>query len=104
MANCTSLCLRPIESAISLLGLEKNDKLVADVFDFIKVRFKNMLSEMGMRYDVVDAVLGLKALDDIYDIYLRIQALNVYVQTAEAPELVMAATRVSNISGKRKGN
>jgi len=94
---------KTIESAISLLGLEKNDKLVADVFDFIKVRFKNMLSEMGMRYDVVDAVLGLKALDDIYDIYLRIQALNVYVQTAEAPELVMAATRVSNISGKAQG-
>lgn len=94
---------KTIESAISLLGLEKNDKLVADVFDFIKVRFKNMLSEMGMRYDIVDAVLGLKALDDIYDIYLRIQALNVYVQTAEAPELVMAATRVSNISGKAQG-
>ena len=94
---------KTIESAISLLGLEKNDKLVADVFDFIKVRFKNMLSEMGMCYDVVDAVLGLKALDDIYDIYLRIQALNVYVQTAEAPELVMAATRVSNISGKAQG-
>jgi len=94
---------KTIESAISFLGLAKDDKLVNDVFEFIKVRFKNMLSDMGMRYDVVDAVLGLQDLDDVYDIYLRIQALNAYVQTPEASDLVMAATRVSNISGKAAG-
>lgn len=94
--------LKTIGSAIYLLNIDQNKtvQLVTDVMEFIKLRLKNMLSEMGIRYDVVDAVLADKRNDDIYDIYLRAQALNAYVETPEAADMVQAATRVSNLAGK----
>lgn len=61
------------------------------------MRLKNMLTEQGLRYDVIDAVMADDRNTDMYDIYLRTLALNDYVETAEAKELIQAGTRVCNI-------
>ena len=79
---------------------EKAKDIIPAVVDFIKLRFKNMLIDQGIRYDVVDAVLADSRNDDIADLYARALALNEFVKSAEAPALIQAATRVANLCKK----
>lgn len=96
-------------SMIKLLGgilyllnipAEQAGKLVPQIMEFIKQRLKNMMIEQGIRYDVVDAVLADSRNDDIADLYLRAQALNKFVVTADAEAFIQAATRVANLCKK----
>lgn len=79
---------------------EKLGKLIPQIVEFINLRLKNLLIDQGIRYDVVDAVLADKRNDDIADLYARAVALNEFVKSAEAPELIQAATRVANLCKK----
>ena len=80
---------------------EKSAKgLVQQIMEFIRQRLKNMLIDQGIRYDVVDAVLAQTRNDDIADLYKRAQALNAFVTTEAAEELIQAATRVNNLCKK----
>lgn len=79
---------------------EAAGKLVPQIGEFIKQRLKNMLIDQGIRYDVVDAVLAEERNDDIADLYARAQALNSFVSSEAAPELIQAATRVANLCKK----
>ena len=79
---------------------EKMGKLVPQIVDFIKLRFKNMLIDQGVRYDVVDAVLAEAKNDDLADLYARAMALQAFVASEEAPALIQAATRVANLCKK----
>lgn len=74
--------------------------IVPQIMEFIKQRLKNMMIEQGIRYDVVDAVLADTRNDDIADLYLRAQALNKFVVTADAEAFIQAATRVANLCKK----
>ena len=56
--------------------------------------------EQDIRYDVIDAVLADERNNDFYDLYLRVQALNDYVNSDKAADMIQAATRVNNISSK----
>ncbi|MCH3914580.1 MAG: glycine--tRNA ligase subunit beta [Acidaminococcaceae bacterium] len=91
--------MKLVGSALYLLKIETNKtaKLIKEVLEFIKLRLKNMLTDQGIRYDVIDAVMADERNTDMYDIYLRTLALNAYVETAEAKELIQAGTRVCNI-------
>ena len=91
--------MKLVGSALFLLKIDTKAtaKVLKDVIDFIKMRLKNMLTEQGLRYDVIDAVMADDRNTDMYDIYLRTLALNAYVETAEAKELIQAGTRVCNI-------
>lgn len=79
---------------------EKLGKLIPQIVEFINLRLKNMLLDQGIRYDVVDAVLADTRNDDIADLYARAITLNEFVKSAEAPELIQAATRVANLCKK----
>ncbi len=91
--------MKLVGSALFLLKIDTKQTaaVLKEVLDFIKMRLKNMLTEQGLRYDVIDAVMADDRNTDMYDIYLRTLALNDYVETAEAKELIQAGTRVCNI-------
>lgn len=79
---------------------EKSGALVMQIGEFFKARFKNMLMDQGIRYDVIDAVLADTRNNDLADLYIRALALNEFVKSAEAPAVIQAATRVANLCKK----
>ena len=108
-AGYTGLYFNQIfEAALQLLAVDEKKiaGLVAQIVEFFKQRIKNMLTDQGIRYDVVDAVLsssttaGEELQLDVADIFAKAQVLADYVVTAEAQESIQAFTRVDNISKK----
>ena len=108
-AGYTGLYFNQIfEAALQLLAVDEKKiaGLVAQIVEFFKQRIKNMLTDQGIRYDVVDAVLsssttaGEELQLDVADIFAKAQVLAEYVVTAEAQESIQAFTRVDNISKK----
>jgi len=89
-------------AAILLLQvpMEKVKDLAKQILDFIRLRFRNLLLDQKIRYDVIDAVLADERKNDLYDLYLRAQALNEYVNGDKAADMIQAATRVNNLSSK----
>ena len=88
--------------AVFLLHVETEQvkPLLLQISEFLRLRFRNMLLDQGIRYDVIDAVLADLKNDDAYDLYLRAQALQQFVGAADAPAIVQAAVRVNNLCGK----
>lgn len=80
--------------------VEDSKELTVQVLEFIKLRFRNLLLDQKIRYDVVDAVLADERNTDLYDLYLRAQALNTFVADTAAADMIQAATRVNNLSGR----
>ena len=80
--------------------MEKVKELGTQIIEFIRLRFRNLLLEQKIRYDVIDAVLADERNNDLYDLYLRAQALNEYVNSDKAADMIQAATRVNNLSSK----
>ena len=80
--------------------MEKLKELTRQILDFIRLRFRNLLLEQKIRYDVIDAVLAEERNNDLYDLYLRAVALNEFVNGDKAADLIQAATRVNNLSSK----
>ena len=94
--------VKVVGASILLLKVpvEKIKELGKQIIDFIKLRFRNLLLEQKIRYDVIDAVLADERNNDLYDLYLRAQALNEYVNGEKAADMIQAATRVNNLSSK----
>ena len=80
--------------------MEKVKELGTQIIEFIRLRFRNLLLEQKIRYDVIDAELADERNNDLYDLYLRAQALNEYVNSDKAADMIQAATRVNNLSSK----
>ncbi len=97
--------LKTLSAVLQLLNVptEKCSELLAQLQDFFLQRVKNMMSDQGIRYDVIDAVLNEKANDDIVDLFVRARALAEYVETPEAAESIQAFTRVANLCKKAEG-
>ena len=60
--------------------MEEVKELATQIIEFIRLRFRNLLLDQKIRYDVIDAVLAEERNNDLYDLYLRAQALNEYVR------------------------
>ena len=89
-----------VAKAMELLKLEdaaQQAKLQQDVADFMKLRLKNVLSDAGIRYDVVDAVFV--SVDDIYGVSLRAKAVNEAVKQ-DMEKTIQAFVRTGNIARK----
>ncbi|MBW5444875.1 glycine--tRNA ligase subunit beta [Cohnella sp. CFH 77786] len=74
-----------------------------DMQEFFALRVKNVLTEQGIRYDVIDAVLGTGAAGDVRKTLLRAHALQ--KQTAEDRKeafrpVAEAINRVCNLAAK----
>ena len=93
---------KAVGAAILLLQvpMDKVKELGKQILDFIKLRFRNLMLDQQIRYDVIDAVLAETRNNDIYDLYLRARALNAYVGSEKAADMIQAATRVNNLSSK----
>lgn len=94
-----SLC-QLIADAMDLLaisGAERREKLTADITDFFKLRIKNILADENLRYDMIDAVMAV-GIDDLYDAWLRGQALLTEGSATAMQRTVQAFTRVGNLA------
>ncbi|WP_296360050.1 glycine--tRNA ligase subunit beta, partial [uncultured Acidaminococcus sp.] len=95
---------RAIKETLSRLPKtdQSEDKLAADIVEFFAQRSKNMMLDRGVRYDIVDAVLGAEGRDDLCDAFAAADALTAYLGTEKAPETLQAFTRVENITKKNR--
>ncbi len=79
-------------------GLEFDKRKVKkEILEFFYGRFKSMFIDMGIRYDVVDAVLSINN-DDVTDLLIRAQELNNWVNKGELSDILTAFNRVQNLS------
>ncbi|WP_455538600.1 glycine--tRNA ligase subunit beta [Terrisporobacter sp.] len=81
-------------------NLEFNkEEVAAQIVEFFVERVKNLFKDLGIRYDVIDAVLN-DNLDDISDIHTRALELNRWIQKDELVEMLTAFNRVSTLAQK----
>ena len=92
------------------LGLENysnlefnKDEVTNDIMEFFKERIKNLFRGLGIRYDVIDAVLSSK-LNDISDMHLRAVELNNWLDKDELVEMLTAFNRVSTLAQKSESD
>jgi len=80
------------------------EKVVAEALQFFRGRLRGLLTEKGLPYDVVDAVLET-GLDRPADLERRAEAIRDFRETESFEKLVLGFKRVVNIlkgSGERK--
>lgn len=81
-------------------GLAFDYKKVKDeIIEFFNGRIKNMFIDMGIRYDIVDAVLGT-GIDDVYDLRIRADKLNNWIKKDNFEQMLFAFNRISNLAEK----
>lgn len=71
------------------------------IIEFINGRIKNMFIDDGIRYDIVDGVLSTRV-DDIYDLKVRAEKINGYINNNEnaLAEVLLTFNRVINLANK----
>lgn len=79
------------------------NKVKGEITDFFKGRIKNMFIDMGIRYDIVDAVLGT-GIDDIFDLKLRADKVNTWLDKEGLNEILIAFNRVKTLADKAENN
>lgn len=88
------------EKAMDLLQItevDRRQKLTEEIGEFFKLRLKNILADGNLRYDRVDAVMAAGT-DDVYDVWLRAQAMLQEGGSEAMQRAVQAFTRVSNLA------
>ncbi|MEF9991994.1 MAG: glycine--tRNA ligase subunit beta [Romboutsia sp.] len=81
-------------------NLEFNkEEVTYQITEFFKDRIKNLFRELGIRYDVIDAVLS-SDIHDISDMHTRAVELNNWLQKDELVEMLTAFNRVSTLAQK----
>lgn len=92
-----------IEKSMSVINInpEDKDKRAAQLKEFIKQRLENLLSELNIRYDIINAVIDVND-SDLVDIYKRAEKLMEF--RSSNPELFVdllrGLVRAKNISEK----
>lgn len=74
-------------------------EVLNQIMDFFKDRIKNLFRDLGIRYDVIDAILSSN-IDDIADMYARANALNSWIDKDELVEMLTAFNRVATLAQK----
>ncbi|MGD9676826.1 MAG: glycine--tRNA ligase subunit beta [Vulcanibacillus sp.] len=82
----------------SLLNNDR-DELLSELYDFFILREQNLLQDLEIRYDVIDAVLAVEKAD-VKLIVEKSQVLSDELVNLEFKEVVDSFTRVINISSK----
>ncbi|MCI6086906.1 MAG: glycine--tRNA ligase subunit beta [Selenomonas sp.] len=94
-----------VSKSMDLYGItdeKERAKMQQDVADFLRLRLKNVLEGESIRYDVIDSVLG--DVDDLYNAFLRAQAVQKFVESAEAAANIQAFVRVANLAKKSESD
>ena len=82
----------------SHLAFDKAE-VTSQIMDFFIERIKNLFKDLGIRYDVIDAVLSSE-INDISDMHLRATELNNWLDKDELVEMLTAFNRVSTLAQK----
>ncbi len=75
------------------------NKIKGEIIEFFNGRIRNMFMDMGIRYDIVEAVISTNT-DDIYDMKIRANKLNEWLKKEGLSEILSAFNRVSNLAEK----
>lgn len=75
------------------------EKVKQEIIEFLNGRIRNMFIDIGIRYDIVDAVIGTN-IDDVYDMKIRANKLNEWLKKEGLSEILSAFNRVSNLAEK----
>lgn len=73
------------------------DSVIENIIEFFNERTKNMFKDMGIRYDVVEAVLASDE-KNISDLYVRAEAMNKWIDRDSLTDMLVAFNRVSNLA------
>lgn len=73
------------------------NKVKDEIMEFFKGRIQNMFIQMGIRYDIVDAIIDSNV-DDIYDMKTKADKLNIWLQKENISDILNAFKRVSNLA------
>ena len=73
-----------------------------EILDFFKGRIKNIFSDMGIRYDIIEGVIST-GIDDVYDLKVRVDKLSEYLHREGLEEVLTTFNRVVNLAQKAKG-
>jgi len=78
-------------------NLNKNSSELKEIcLQFFENRLEYIFSQQGFRYDLINAVLS-PGVDDIYNAFLKLKALNSLKDNLKFKTLILAAKRVNNI-------
>ena len=81
-------------------NLEFNkEEVCAQIMEFFRERIKNLFRDLGIRYDVIEAVLSSE-INDIHDMHIRAVELNKWLSTEGLVEMLTAFNRVSTLAQK----
>lgn len=86
----------------SFIEFDKSE-VANQIMEFFKDRIKNLFRDLGIRYDVIDAILSSN-IDDIADMYARAMALNSWIDKDELVEMLTAFNRVATLAEKAETN
>ena len=75
------------------------EKVKQEIMEFLNGRIRNMFIDIGIRYDIVDAVIGTN-IDDVYDMKIRANKLNEWLKKDGLSEILSAFNRVANLAEK----
>ncbi len=70
-----------------------------EITEFFKIRIRNMFIDMGIRYDIVDAIIDSN-FDDIYDMKIKVDKLDLWLQREDVSDILHSFKRVSNLAEK----
>lgn len=73
------------------------DKVRSEIMNFFMGRIKNMFSDLKIRYDIIEAVLSTDT-DDIYDMKIRANKLNEWLNKDDLQGILAAFNRVSTLA------
>lgn len=74
-------------------------ELKQSILSFFKMRVKHILQELGIRYDIIDAVLGIK-IGNVSNVVRKAKVLENHKSEVDFKEGIEALSRVVNISTK----
>lgn len=74
-------------------------KVKEEILTFFDGRIRNMFVDMGIRYDIIEAVLGI-GIDDVFDLKLRVNKLNAWLDKEGLNEVLSAFNRVKTLADK----
>lgn len=97
LSHLTDNSLKPFAAKGILKG--DGDSIKSSIIEFFRQRFKNVMIDRGIEYDVIDAVITAQ-FDDIYDSYLKIQELSKWKHKDEFMKILGSFNRVSNLASK----
>lgn len=86
----------------SFIEFDKNE-VTNQIMEFFKDRIKNLFRDLGIRYDVIDAILSSN-IDDIADMHARAVALNSWIDKGELVEMLTAFNRVATLAEKAQSD